>query len=166
MSIVDVLSPYKLVAEIVVIGGLAGGALWGVHQFLEHERQIGRDEVQARWDKQTAADKETARVEGLRLSKDKEEAERQGAEREKNIRTLSMVARGASNSLLDTLTTIRGSVPTATLETLGKSVGTLSTVLAKCQGRYLDVAERADRHASDTQTLDAAWPKPPEVKPP
>jgi hypothetical protein len=163
MSILEALSPYKILFEIVVIGSLAGGAVWAAHEFLEHERAIGRAEVQARWDEQVAKDNETARLETVRLEKQAEDAEKNGATREQTIRTLAAAAGSANLSLHDTLAAIRGSVPNATIDSLGKSVATLSTVLADCSGRYQGMAEIADRHASDVKTLSEAWPKKPSV---
>ena len=152
-------SPYKLAIEIALLGALAAGAMWGVHQFLEHERDIGRAEVQARWDTQTAKDKDAARVETERLAKQAADAEKNGNDREQTIRTLAAASGNANVGLRDTLAAIRSSVPKASTETLANSVGTLSTVLADCTGRYRELAEKADRHASDTKTLDDAWPK-------
>jgi hypothetical protein len=159
MSILDALSPYKLLAEIVVIGSLAAGTAYGIHQFLEHERQIGRNEVQALWDAQTAKDERAARLETARLAKQAEDAEKNGATREQTIRTLATASGNANLGLRDTLATIRGGVPSATVDALGKSIATLSTVLAECSGRYQGLAEKADRHASDVKTLQEAWPK-------
>ncbi len=159
MSILDALSPYKLAIEIAVIGSLAVGAVYGIHQFLEHERDIGRNEVQARWDAQTAKDVETARLETARLAKQAEDAAKNGANREQTIRTLAIASGNANIGLRDSLATIRSGVPSATVDALGKSVATLSTILAECSGRYQGLAERADRHASDVRTLQEAWPK-------
>lgn len=157
--IVTLLSRYKLLIEIVLIGALAVGAACGVHQFLEHERQIGRDEVQARWDRQQEFDKEAARVKEAEFTTRLNEAIQNGVIREQTIRTLATASGNANLGLRDTLAAIRDGVPDATIEALGKSVTALSSVLAKCTGRYIDVAERADRHASDAKTLSDAWPK-------
>lgn len=152
------LSPYKLLIEIALIGALAAGAVYGVHQVLEHERDIGRAEVQAQWDHQQELDKETARVKEAEFATRLNEAVQNGVIREQTIRTLAAASGGANLGLRDTLAAIRSGVPSATLEALGKSVTALSTVLTKCTGRYIDVAERADRHANDVKTLDEAWP--------
>lgn len=156
---IALLARYKLLIEIVLIGALAAGAAYGVHEFLEHERQVGRDEVQSRWDKQQALDKEAARVKEAEFETRLNEAIQNGVVREQTIRTLAAASGNANLGLRDTLAAIRDGVPGATVEALGKSVTALSSVLAKCTGRYIDVAERADRHASDAKTLSDAWPK-------
>lgn len=164
MNPLSFLSPYKLVIEIIIIGALAGGVIYGVHEFLEHERDIGRKEVQAQWDKQIAKDKETAATETARLAKLAEDAEKNGATREQTIRTLAAAAGSANLGLHDTLAAIRSGVSGATVDSLGKSVATLSTILADCSGRYQGMAEIADRHASDVKTLSDAFPRDPAPK--
>lgn len=163
-GILALFTRYKLLLEIALIGALAAGVIYEVHQFLEHERDIGRAEVQARWDAQTTKDKEAARLETARLAKQSEDAEKNGATREQTIRTLAAAAGSANLSLRDTLAAIRSGVPSATVDSLGKSVAALSTVLADCSGRYQGMAEIADRHASDVKTLSEAWPTKPATK--
>lgn len=153
------LSPYKLLMEIIVIGALAGGVAWGVHQFLEHERDIGRKEVQARWDTQTAKDVETARAETERLAKVAEVAEKNGATREQTIRTLAAAAGTASLGLRDTITTISGSMSNATADALRSTITAYGDVLKECSGRRRAVAEEAERINSEKQTLIEAWPR-------
>lgn len=155
-------APYKLAFEIAVFGLLAVGAFYEVHQFLEHERDIGRHEVQALWDKQVAADKEAARLREQDLIAQRDRALQQGADREAIIRTLAAGSNAANLGLRDTLAAIRSGVPGASSDALGKSVSTLATVLADCSGRYQAMAERADRHASDVKTLQDAWPTNPQ----
>jgi hypothetical protein len=160
------LAPYKLLFEIVVIGALAAGALYAVHQFLEHERDIGRQEVQARWDAQQAADERAARAKEAAFAKQLQEATKNASDRDQTIRALAAASGGANLGLRDTLAAISRGVPSATADALGKSVATLSAVLAECSGRYQSLAEKADRHASDVKTLQEAWPQNAPVKQP
>jgi hypothetical protein len=156
------LAPYKLLFEVIVIGALAAGVLYGVHEFLEHERDIGRNEVQARWDAQQKKDIDAARLHEAELTAQLDRALQEGANREALIRTLAAGSSAANLGLRDTLAAIRAGVPNASADALGKSVATLSTVLADCSGRYQALAERADRHASDVKTLQYAWPTNPQ----
>ncbi len=153
------LAPYKLLFEIMIIGSLCAGVMIGVHEFLEHEREIGRTEVRNADAVALAAAKDAAHTAEAQMLQMRDEATQHATEREQTIRTLATAAGASSNSLRDTLTGIRNGVPNATLDALGKSVTTLTTILAECQGKYYSVAESADRHASDTQTLIDAWPK-------
>lgn len=151
------LLPYKIIAGALLMAALS----FGVHHFLEHERDIGRAEVRALWDAQIAKDKEAARIETDRLATQSAEAAKNGANREQTIRTLAAAAGNANIGLRDTLANVRSNVPGATIEALGKSVATLSTVFADCAGKYQEMAVIADRHASDTRTLEEAWPTAP-----
>lgn len=153
------LSRYKLVAEIIVFGALAIGVVWGIHEFLEHEREIGRAEVRKEWKEQEVAAKEASRIRETELLKQRDDAVAKRDEREITIRNLAAGSSAASLSLRDTLNAINTGVPTATIETLRQSTATLSTVLNECQARYRGLAEKADRHANDAKTLDDAWPQ-------
>lgn len=158
-GLVDVLAPYKLLFEIVAIGALAVAALLGAHSFLEHEREIGRNEVRVEYQQKLQEAKDLARQREGELTAQRDKAIENGNTRDQTIRTLAASAAASSGSLLDTLSTIRDGVPSATVETLRQSTATLTTVLADCQGRYRSVAEAADRHASDVRTFDEAWPR-------
>jgi hypothetical protein len=165
MSILDALSPYKLLIEIAVIGSLAAGAVYGVHQFLEHERDIGRQEVRAEYATKLAEAKEAARKREAELTTQRDEAVSHANERDQTIRTVAAGGAAASLGLRDILSGIRNGVPSATVEALRQSTATLATVLADCQTRYRGLAEIADRHASDSKTMSDAWPtNPPDAK--
>lgn len=153
------LSPYKLLIEIVLIGSLAAGAIYAIHQFLEHERDIGRNEVRAEYAAKLADAKEAAALALKDMTAQRDTAISKGNERETTLRNVAAGGAAASLGLRDTLADIRNGVPTATIETLRNSVSTLTSVLTDCQGRYRELAEKADRHASDTKTLSDAWPE-------
>ena len=160
------LGRYKLAIEIALFGLAALFVLYEVHRFLEHERGIGRAEVQAKWDKQTALDKDAKIAREKEFADQLAQATKNGAEREQTIRTLSAAAGANLGGLRDTLAAIRSGVPSASIDALGKSTATLAGLLAECSGRYQGVAEKADRHASDVKTLQEAWPRnPPKVTP-
>lgn len=159
MNPLSFLAPYKLLFEILLIGALAGGVMYGVHQLLEHERDIGRNEVRAEYAVKLAEVKDAAHRRETELITQRDEAVKNANDREQTIRTVAAGGAAASIGLRDTIASIRDSVSSATNEALGKSVVSLSTVLTDCQGRYRALAERADRHANDARTLDEAWPK-------
>lgn len=150
---------YLRVAEL--LGGLAliAGICWGVHEFLEHERDIGRDEVRTEYAQKLAEAKEAAKLREDDLRDQRDAAVNKGNEREQTLRTVAAGSTAASIGLRDALGTIRDSVSGATIEALRNSTATLSTVLEDCQGRYRSLAEVADRHASDAHTLSDAWPE-------
>jgi hypothetical protein len=142
-----------------------GAISYAVHRFLEHERDIGRNEVRAEYAVKLADAKEVAAIQLKEMTAQRDTAISKGTEREQTLRAVSASAAAASVSLRDTLESIRNGVPTATIEALRNSTGTLTTVLTECQGRYRDLAEKADRHASDAKTLSDAWPIEPKSQP-
>jgi hypothetical protein len=163
--LIAALGRYKLLFEIILIGALAAGAAVGIHQFLEHERDIGRQEVRTEYAAKLAEAKEAARKREAELTTQRDEAVSHANERDQTIRTVAAGGAAASVGLRDTLAGIRNGVPIATVETLRQSTATLATVLGDCQARYRELAEKADRHASDSKTLSDAWPtNPPEAK--
>jgi hypothetical protein len=53
----------------------------------------------------------------------------------------------------------RAKLSIASSESLRKRVAALEDVFEQCSERYTELAEKADRHASDALTLEQAWPK-------
>lgn len=149
---------YLRVAELLAGLALVAGICWGAHQFLEHERDIGRNEVRAEYAQKLADAKDAARAREKELTDQRDSAINERNQREQTIRSLSAAAGASANSLRDTLAGISNGVPSASVDALRKSTTTLASVLGECQDRYRELAEKADRHASDAKTLSEAWP--------
>lgn len=160
----DFLSPYKLLIEIAIIGALIGGAFYGVHRFLQYEQQIGYDKRASEDAVLAAQIAESNRKEVERLSKQITEAQNAATQREQTIRTTAAAVNTASSGLRDATTAIINGLPTATNDAIRQSATALAIISNDCQGRYREVAEKADRHASDVKTLTDAWPKPKDSK--
>jgi hypothetical protein len=152
------LTRYKLLFEILVIGTLAAGGVVGVHEFLEHEREIGRQEVQARWDKQTAADKLAAAAQTADWQARLQASTTDGAKREETIRNLAASAAAATGGLRDAIARVDRAVPDYSADALRALAGTYGQLLAECQGRRTEVAVEAERLNSEKRTLIEAWP--------
>jgi hypothetical protein len=153
------LAPYKLAAEILIFGALAVGAAIGIHQFLEHERDIGRQEVQSRWDQQKAADKLAADRQEKDWREKYDAAINLGSENAKALRTDASAARAASDRLRDTNQSLQQLLAGASAETARKYAAAYQAVFADCVGRYRSMGEAAQGHANDAATLSAAWPQ-------
>jgi len=149
---------YLRVAEMLGALALLAGICWGVHEFLEHERDIGRNEVRAEYAQKLAEAKDAAKIREDELRAQRDDAVNKGNDREQIIRNLAASGSASSVSLRDALAHIGVGVPSASIEALRQSTTTLATVLTDCQGRYRAVAEAADRHANDAKTLSDAWP--------
>lgn len=159
-------APYRLLVELAVVGAVALYGSYRIHLFLLHERQLGAQKVQQEWDSQKARDEKAAAEREALWNARIQDANTHANAREQTIRALAAAAGNSDVRLRDTLEAIRRSVPTATPETLGRTVTTLSTVLQECTGRYRELAEKADRHASDVKKFEEAWPddQPPPKK--
>ena len=153
------LSPYKTIIELVAFLALASGICFGVHRFLEHEQNIGYQKAVAEYTAKALVAEQAARAKETLLTQQLNEAQNAAIQREKVIRDTSAAAAAASVSLHDTLTAVRGGVPSQSSDALSRSVVALTGVLDNCQREYRTVAEVADRHASDVKTLTDAWPK-------
>jgi hypothetical protein len=160
------LEPYKLLIEIGI--GIVAFAFAAnkVHEFRESDREAGRIEVRVEWAKAEAKAEAAAKLQKEQWDAKAADASKQGDSREQVISGLIVANTRASNSLRDTANAIRDSVPTATIETLRKTTTALTDVFTDCQGRYVEMAGIADRHASDAKTLSDAWPNPPQATSP
>ena len=144
-------------AGAVLVGMLlAGAASWTANGWrldAEHRADI------ATRDAQLAATKDLARLREQDWTSQRNQAIENANSRDQVIRTLAAGSAGASLSLRDTLAAIGRSVPDASVEALRHSTTTLASVLQDCQSEYRELAEKADRHASDSMTLEQAWPQ-------
>jgi hypothetical protein len=73
-------------------------------------------------------------------------------------------ARNERDRLRDDLVASRSTFSEATDASLVKYASTLSVVFEQCTREYLTVAEKADGHATDSQSLFTAWQAIAQVK--
>jgi methylphosphotriester-DNA--protein-cysteine methyltransferase len=151
--------PWKLIAEVVAFAALCAAIAFGIHRFLEHEQDIGRNEVRAEYQAQLLKATQDAKAKDELNAKQLKEAQDALAKANDTIRSISAAAAVSSNSLRDTINAVRRGVPTASLDALRQSVDTLGGILNECQDRYRSVAEAADRANADKKALIDAWPK-------
>lgn len=142
-------------AVLAVVAAAAGAAGWAANGWrltAAHQAEI------ATRDAQLAAAKDLARLREQDWTTQRNQAIENANSRDQIIRTLASGSAGASLGLRDTLAAISRGVPDASVEALRHSTTTLAAVLQNCQSEYRELAEKADRHASDTLTLEQAWP--------
>lgn len=149
---------YKLVAEGLIALTLFAAVLYGFNRWNEHQRDIGRQEVRAEWDRTNAATAALSAQLATERERNVNKAVSEGVQRDTVIKNLAAGAAAANASLLDTLKAIRASNNTAAVETLINRANTTGDLLGDCAARYRSVAEKADRHANDARTLSEAWP--------
>jgi hypothetical protein len=155
------LGRYKLAFEILVFGALAAGAVYEAHQFLEHERDIGRNEVRAEYVKQLADAKDAARLREQQLQSQVNEANQHAQERDQTIQALAARTGVSTNGLRDTIAAIGSSMSGATADALRNTARTYGDVLAECAARRGELAITAERLNSEKRTLIEAWPQNP-----
>lgn len=109
-------------------------------------------------DAQLSAAKDLARLREQDWTTQRNQAIENAHSRDQIIRTLAAGSASSSLGLRDTLAAISRGVPDASVEALRHSTTTLAAVLQDCQSEYRELAEKADRHASDATTLEQAWP--------
>ena len=152
-------APYRALAvgvAVLLAMALAGAAGWAANGWrldAAHRADI------ATRDAQLAAAKDLARLREQDWTTQRNQALENANSRDQIIRSLAAGSADASLGLRDTLAAISRGVPDASVEALRHSTTTLAAVLQNCQSEYRVLAEKADRHASDTMTLEQAWPK-------
>ena len=152
-------APYRALAAaaaVLLAMGLAGGAGWAANGWrldAAHHADI------AQRDAQLAAAKDLARLREQDWTTQRNQAIENANSRDQIIRSMAAGSASASLGLRDTLAAISRGVPDASVEALRHSTTTLAAVLQNCQSEYRELAEKADRHASDALTMAQAWPK-------
>jgi len=109
-------------------------------------------------DAQLATAKDLARLREQDWNTQRNQALENANSRDQIIRSLAAGSASASLGLRDTLAAISRGVPDASVEALRYSTTTLAAVLQGCQAEYRELAEKADRHASDALMLEQSWP--------
>ena len=146
-------------AKALIVAAALAAAVFLWNRFLDHQQSIGYDRAVAEYNVKLIAAKDAADKETARLTLQLKEAQDGQAKRDQTIRATAAAAASASTGLLNALDTIRNSVSGATTDALRHTATTLANVFGECQDRYRSVAEKADRHSSDSRTLMEAWPK-------
>lgn len=153
------LSRYKIAAECIVGAALLAFVIYQGHEFLEHERDIGRNEVRAEYSKQLADAKDAAAKIETDWRAKYNAAIQQGAANEKALRVAAAATASAADSLRDTNAELRRRLPGATAEAARAYAATISRLLDDCKEQYRQVGQDAQGYANDAATLSSAYPK-------
>jgi hypothetical protein len=147
--------PYRILAlaalALTLIGyGWLKGAEHGEDKLNQHLALDAKEEL-------ASITKAAAKTAAMQLQKDK--AIHDAAQREKTLRAAARAAGNERDGLRRELAQSRAKLSIASSESLRKRVAALEDVFEQCSERYTELAEKADRHASDALTLEQAWPK-------
>ena len=141
---------WRLWALVFVLALFPAGYLKGRHD--------GKHSVQVEWDAAKAKANAEARALEQRRQDRADEAARLAAAREARIRSDAAGARRAADGLRDTIGAVRLHAQKS-LDACTVSLAATADVFQSCASRYSDLAEEADRHASDSLKLQMAWPR-------
>lgn len=161
MNPLAILWLWRIGGVLVLMGTLTAGYFgWRSHQ-----RGIGEQTVQVKWNQETAklklaADLATAANKAKELAwadaltKAKNEADK----RAKTLQSNAAAARAESRGLRDDLATARSQMSGSTCDSVRAYATTSSVVLDQCIGAYQELASKADDHAASTELIMSAWP--------
>lgn len=158
------MNPYVLLLKVLAVIVMAGGLAYGVHKYNDSLREDGRSEIRAEYAKLLEKAHEDSRKAQEQFNQKIQEANNAANRRNKQIDAAHANAAAASDSLRDSLSHLRDSVPGATASALAGTITTLSTVLGDCGAKYQGMAVIGDRHSSDVQTLRDSWPTYDKIK--
>ena len=148
-----------LVIKPLLIAAAIAAAVFAWNHFLDYEQNIGYQKAVAEYNGKLLAAKEAADKREQELTTQVQEAQANGLKREETIKALAAAVGKSSDSLRNTANAIRLGLPHATVEAARTAADAFATVFSECQGRYGELAAKADGHASDVRTLEEAWPQ-------
>jgi len=140
----------------LLVAVIAAGASWKVQDW-----RYGNEISQIR---QSAAEAQTKAVDDARATETAryeavQASEREARERENAQRIAANRARAESDSLRDDIAALEAAMPERTEAAVREYAVTAGRLLNDCTKEYQSMAETAQRHASDVQTLIEAWPQ-------
>lgn len=148
-----------LALRVIGIAAVTLALIAGWNLLAKHERGIGYAQCRSEVEAKENEDLKTARAETMRLFALHDKALLEGAEREKDLVRQRERADAAADGLRDTLADVRRRLPELAAETCRAYADAGLRLLGECQGRYRAMAERAEGHFNDWQTLDQGWPQ-------
>ena len=135
-------------------------AIWMGFEYAQHRaEQRGYNIAQNEYTQKALIASEAARKRERELQTQMEIAQHEARSREVSINAAADAARAESNGLRRELTTISDRLSKASADSLRQYARTANVVLQQCIDRYSELANKADKHASDTLMLQQAWPK-------
>ena len=143
-----------LTAAVVVVV-----LLWAYNEFIEYQQNIGYQRAVAEYNQDMIDAMDAADQRERELTQKVKEAQDEGLKREETIKTLAAAVGRSSAGLRDTTSTIRLGLPGLAVDAARQTADTALALFGECQERYGRLAEKADGHVNDVQTLEAAWPR-------
>lgn len=146
-------------AAFIVAVAIGFGLAWQIQGTrldrteIAFEKYQGQVEQQAIEDRRAALDKEKFWLQEI------ENARINAQTREAKLKKDVAAAQSTVGGLRHDLDTLQARLATSSCATCVSAAATLGDLLGQCSEDYRAMAEIADRHAIDVQTLTIAWPK-------
>ena len=153
------LAPYKLLIEFLAAAALLAAISWGIHSFLEHERDIGYQRAVVEYTAKALLAEQAARATEQRLAKQLEEATNASTNREKALVVAVAASAKSAGSLRDTISSLNNSLSSATLDASRKTAAAFGAVFGDCQEQFRAMGLAAQGHYNDSLMYQQAWPK-------
>ena len=145
----------KFFAAAVIVAAL----LLAFNAFIDHQQNIGYQKAVAEYNEKLIDAKNAADQRERDLKNQVKEAQDAGLKRVETIKALVAAVGRTSAGLHDTTANIRLGLPGLALDAARQTADTALALFGECQERYGRLAEKADGHVNDVQTLEAAWPR-------
>lgn len=155
----DFLSPYRFaiqIGSIVLIGVLL---MVGYYRLITYHEGIGYQRAEAVYIAKELAARKAAEFREQTMIQKVRKAEVEANEREIKLRADYVAASRAYTGLRVTVRDLQNRLATGSYDSCIKTANASLAVFSECAARLGEVAEAADGHASDKQTLIDAWPK-------
>lgn len=143
---------YQQVFFAIVVASVASIGTWKVQNWRHGAKETERVEAQLEVVQANAATS-VRRLDRV-IDSQSASASRMGA-----LRTAAESARAERDGLLLDLAASQQRLASQPKEACIERAAALNDVFEQCTKRHLEVAEKADRHASDVKTLSDGWPE-------
>lgn len=143
---------YTYVLAAIVSAALSGWGAWTVQDWRYGNKEADRIA-------QVLEDNRLNRVTEQNQAKTVIGAINEARKREAIARDDAAGAQSERDKLRNDLDKLKSSLPSLTPDACRERAATVTELFNQCVGTYQGLASKADRHASDTLTLEQAWPK-------
>ncbi len=154
------LSPLAMLGLKALAAAAALAALlWAIHALDMSRQQIGYDRRVAEDNAALIKAQADALDQERHLNRKLEDARNEATKRDQTTARTAAAAGLAVDGLRHELAAYRRSLPADPARPGDPRADAIAELFGDCAGHYRDLAEKADRHASDARTLSEGWPK-------
>lgn len=132
--------------------------IWSANAFIDGQRKIGYDEAIRERENDLKLAKESAETLREQLQAEKDSAELNRTNHEKELSILRDRANRISVKLRDTEHALNEYIDGSTVETCRTTAKTAIQLFGACVERYRDVAEAAAGHLADVELFEQSYP--------